>query len=57
MKKGGPPSASAWLTLHNNIFKLHGGADNSLILSNWVLTRVNMFGVIKWKCSVVSGTV
>lgn len=25
-----------------NIFKLHAGADNSLILCNWMLTRVNM---------------
>lgn len=38
-----------------NIFKLHAGTDNLLILCNWMLSRVNMQGVIKWKCRVVKG--
>lgn len=29
--------------------------ENSLIPSNWMLTRVNMYNVLKWKCSIVSG--
>lgn len=55
--KKGPPNPTCRLSSHcvENILKLHAATDNSLILCNWTLPRVNMQGVIKWKCRVVKG--
>lgn len=41
-EKKGPLYAPLSPHCTKNIFKLHAGADNSLILCNWMLTRVNM---------------